>query len=200
MSDGAASEKRNSQDCPGPRPDSRWCLRQGLCNIMMSADRLPRLTATITWPRFNSHAVRIYTASAVRTGVVLAQPRLDAVEMEPMFAMQHCHLCVEFHGLHANRTLRLPICPHHLRRHFLLRQRTNRSFCSWGRSCALLGVVDHLRYDPIKLFLRIHSIAIAIKVQYGREHCERALAKRVCVSWHVCTKSGSASLGLTSSF
>lgn len=104
------------------------------------------------------------------TGVVLAQPRFDAVEMEPVSARQYSHLGIEFHGIHANRALRRAIWSHHLPSHSLLGQRVNGRVCGWWWSRALLGMVDQLRYHPIELFLRVDSIAIAVHVHQSGEH------------------------------
>lgn len=52
--------------------------------------------------------------SAVRTGIMLGQPRFDAGVMEPVSAGQHRHFRAEFHRIHADRALCLPVRPQHL--------------------------------------------------------------------------------------
>ena len=53
---------------------------------------------------------RVIDASAtMRTRFVLAQPRLDTGEMEPVRARQYRDLGTQFDRIHADRTLRLAV-------------------------------------------------------------------------------------------
>lgn len=91
----------------------------------------------------------IYTPSAMRTSVMLVQPKLDAVIMKPMLARKHRHFGSELHSIHANRTFSSAFMAQHFRVNLLLRQGSNSIGRSWRRCATVGSLINQLRDDPV---------------------------------------------------
>jgi hypothetical protein len=91
-------------------------------------------------------------------GVVLAQPRFHAFEVEPVRARQHGHSPAQLDLIHANRTFRFPTFTLILLRDDLLRQRLNRLLACRTRRIARLMLLHQLRHDAIQRFLSVDRI------------------------------------------
>lgn len=111
-------------------------------------------------------------SSAVGAGVVLIEPHLNAVEVEPVLARQHGYLSAQLYRVHAYGALCFTFGPQHLPVNLLPRQGMDRTLRSRRWRIAVLILVDQLRYYSIQLLLRIDSISVAIHVQKTREDRE----------------------------
>lgn len=88
----------------------------------------------------------------MRTGIVLAQPHLNTLSVEPVQAGQLGHLVAHPHGFHADGTLCLAFGAQHALRDLDLGQRVDGTLRRRRRAIARI-VLDQVRDDPVERFL-----------------------------------------------
>lgn len=124
--------------------------------------------------------------SAVRAGIVLLQPSLDAVEMKPMMARQFGDLGAELSLVHANTAVCLATIAEVLLRDGSLGQCFYRLFGSWWGRIASLMLLHQLRHDAIKALLRVDMVAHhAPSGQAQTEHLENVAKAQWCSRYAV---------------
>ena len=113
-----------------------------------------------------SLALRIvYWPSALRTGIVLIQPDFDAGRVKPVLARQNGHLGTHFGGIHTNGAFGLALGAQHLLIDLLLGKMANGILWSWWWSTRAGILIDQLRDNAVKFFLRVCGIAVSVKVE-----------------------------------
>ena len=97
---------------------------------------------------------------AMRTRVVLAQPRADAVAVEPMLARQHRHLVADVDAVHAHAALGLARVVEHGLVDGDFRQRGDRGGRRGSRRGRAAVLVHQLRYHAVEGFLAVDGVAV----------------------------------------
>lgn len=87
--------------------------------------------------------IRMNAAPTVWASVMLFEPCLDAVVMEPVCTGQDGNLRAKFYIIHADRAFRIAFGAHHLLINFLSWQRPNGSFSCWWRCSSSISIVLH---------------------------------------------------------
>lgn len=98
--------------------------------------------------------------AAMRTCIMLAEPRLHTLFMEPVRAWQPRNLIVKLHLIHADTARRLAVVAQHLLRHLNGRQ-VSQGLGGRGAGRVARRVLLHqLADDAVQRFLRVDGVAV----------------------------------------